>query len=115
MKKRVVTAALAILLCVALLGACGSTPLEEAIIGRWQCEDTTQPHFFLCTLVFDANGRFSDADGDPGDFTIDGDTLTLEFDDFFLSIEATAQIRGNRLTISGELLGEEFRVILTRQ
>jgi len=93
MKKGILLVVLA-MLCVALLAACGNgdtpeppepaTPPSpaELIIGTWECHDTSQPHQWMCSLVFTADGRFTDGDGDDGDFVIDGDTLTFEFDLF---------------------------------
>ena len=109
MKKGLLFVLFSILL-VALLGACGGQSSEEAIVGTWQCQDTSQPHRWMCTFVFDADGRFVDADGDAGDFVIDGDSLTLNFDDF-PSMELTFRIRSNRLTLTGE----GIHVILTKQ
>ena len=109
MKKGLLFVLFAILI-VALLGACGGQDPEEAIVGTWQCQDNSQPHQWMCTLTFDARGRFVDADGDAGDFIIDGDSLTLHFDEF-MPVELSFQIRSNRLTLTGE----GMRVILERQ
>ena len=76
-------------------------PLEEAIIGSWQCLDDTVPHIWLCFLVFDANGRFVDKDGDAGSFHISGNTLTLDFDTF-LPMTYTIRIQGDQLILTGE-------------
>jgi len=109
MKKKLLIAVIAIL-CVALLGACGSNPPEEAIIGTWECQDDTIPHSWMCLFTFDENGRFVDKDGDAGDFRIDGDSLTLAFDNFD-AITVTFEIRSNRLTLTGD----GIHVRLTRQ
>ena len=109
MKKGLLFVLFAILI-VALLGACGGQDAEEAVVGTWQCQDNSQPHAWVCTLVFDADGRFVDADGDAGDFVIDGDTLTLNFDEF-MPEEFTFRIRSNRLTLTNE----RIHVILTKQ
>ncbi|MCL2841856.1 MAG: hypothetical protein FWE28_00080 [Oscillospiraceae bacterium] len=110
MKKRILLLALA-LLCVVALGACGGSDPETDIIGTWQCLDNTQPHQWMCTLIFEEGGRFVDRDGDEGDFIIDGDTLTLDFDGFG-PFEVTFRLRGNRLTIEA---GDDLGVMLTRQ
>jgi len=109
MKKRMLLVVLAILLVVPF-AACSSDPPEVAIVGVWECQDTTQPHQWMCSLAFDANGRFLDRDGDAGDFIIDGDSLTLEFDNFG-PIAVTFTLRSNRLTLTGPNL----HVVLTRQ
>ena len=109
MKKGLLFVLFAILI-VALLGACGGQDPEEAIVGTWQCQDNSQPHRWVCTFTFSADGRFVDRDGDAGDFVIDGDSLTLDFDEF-PPIELTFRIRSNRLTLTADGL----RVILTKQ
>ena len=83
--------------------------LEASIIGTWLCLDETVPHQWICQLTFDENGRFLDKDGDGGTFTIDGNTLTLEFDDFD-PITFSFRFRGDELTLIG--MGT---VVLTRQ
>jgi len=101
MIKRVLSVALAAVLCVALLGACASTPPEQAIVGSWECRDNSQPHIWMCTLTFDADGRFVDGDGDWGSFILSGNTLTFQFDEFG-AISVNYRIRGNRLTLTGD-------------
>jgi len=83
---------------------------ETAIVGRWECLDDTFPHGWMCLFIFEENGRFADRDGDGGTFTISGNSLTLEFDDFY-PLTVTFHIRSNQLTLSGEYL----HVVLTRQ
>ena len=114
MKKLI--ALLIALLMVFTLAACGggsgggTEPDVHPIVGTWECHDTTVPHSWMCLLVFDEDGRFVDKDGDGGTYTIDGNTLTLEFD-FFYPISITFNIRGDQLTIEGD----GIRVTLTRQ
>jgi len=110
MKKRMYLIVLA-LLCVISLAACGGSNPETDIIGTWVCLDDSQPHEWVCTLTFEAGGRFIDRDGDAGTFTIDGDTLTLAFDEFD-DFEVTFRLRGNRLTLEE---GDDLSVMLTRQ
>jgi len=86
----------------------GEAP-DVAIIGTWRCLDDTVPHQWMCLLTFDENGRFVDNDGDGGYFTISGNSLTLEFDDFH-PITITFRIRGDQMTLSGGL-----HVVLTRE
>ena len=83
---------------------------EQAIIGTWICLDDSVPHQWACELTFDENGRFVDRDGDFGSFTIDGDVLVMEFDDF-LPTELGFHIDGDELTLT---LGRN-RVVLVRQ
>ena len=110
-KKKIVLFVALALLCVALLGACGGGGDPEAdIIGRWECHDDSQPHDWFCVLIFDANGRFTDRDGDEGLFSIDGSSLTLEFDDFE-PFTFSFRLRGDRLTLTGD----GGRVVLDRQ
>ena len=87
----------------------GFDSAEAAIIGDWQCRDTTQPHIWMCTLSFYADGRFVDGDGDWGYFRISGNSLTLDFDDFG-SVTVDFELRGNRLTLTGP----EMRIVLER-
>ena len=109
MKKRILVALLALLLVLPLV-ACGGTDPEEALVGRWECQDTTIPHFWACVFVFEANGRFTDRDGDSGDWIIDGNELTFAFDQFH-PITVTFNLSRNRLTLSGD----GIHVVLHRQ
>ncbi|MCL2857719.1 MAG: hypothetical protein FWE19_08410 [Oscillospiraceae bacterium] len=86
-------------------------PLELSIVGRWECHDTTVPHAWMCLLIFDKNGRFVDRDGDWGDFTIIGDTLTLRFDGF---LPVTFNVRISRNGNQMMLEEGHTRVILHR-
>ena len=79
------------------------------IIGDWQCRDATQTHIWMCTLSFSADGRFIDRDGDQGYFRINGNSLTLDFDDY-ASVTVNFQLRGDRLTLTGPNL----RIVLER-
>ena len=76
---------------------------ELALVGRWECRDTTIPHEWMCVLIFYENGRFADRDGDEGFFIIDGDSLTLRFDEFE-PITFTFRILGDRLLIAGQYI-----------
>ena len=109
MKRKIVAAALAVL-CVALLAACAGQPREAAIIGTWRCLDDSAPHRWVCFLVFDENGRFTDKDGDEGYFSIDGNTLTLDFDDF-PTFTFTFRVSSSQLLITAD----GVRIMLTRQ
>ena len=84
--------------------------LEEAIIGTWICLDDSIAHQWMCSLTFYKNGRFVDKDGDMGSFTIDGYTITLEFD-AFLPMELTIRIVGDELTMTGT----GVRIVLYRE
>lgn len=109
MKKKVLFVAL-IVLCAALLGACAGTEPEVAIVGTWECQDDSISHKWMCLLIFDENGRFTDNDGDGGSFHITNDSLILDFDQFE-AITFSYRLRGNRLTITGD----DTRVVLTRR
>ncbi|MCL2754288.1 MAG: trypsin-like peptidase domain-containing protein [Oscillospiraceae bacterium] len=54
-------------------------PANADIIGQWQCFDPPETHGWFCGLTFNANGRFTDRDGDNGTYTIFGNSLTLVF------------------------------------
>ena len=119
--KRLIALLIALMM-VFTLAACGGgnggggdttdppTPDVHPIVGTWECLDDTQPHLWLCFLVFDEDGRFVDKDGDAGDYIIDGNSLTLEFD-AFLPFDFNFSISGDQLTITGD----GIRVVLTRQ
>ena len=112
MRRRILCVVLAVM-CAVTLGACGllgggNSP-EVAIVGDWQCNDNSQPHIWMCTLSFTADGRFVDRDGDWGDFRISGNLLTLDFDDFETAT-VNFRLRGNRLTLTGDGL----RIVLQR-
>jgi len=114
MKKRILFILLALLLMLPL-AACGSTDPEEAILGRWECENETVPHTWACTFIFEANGRFVDRDGDVGDWSIDGNDLTLAFD-MFPPLTVSFSISRDRLTLTGEgWQGENFLAVLRRR
>jgi len=70
----------------------------------------------MCTLSFDENGRFVDGDGDWGDFSISGNSLTLAFDDF-TPITVNFELRRNPLPFIGDrliLTGPDLRIVLDR-
>jgi hypothetical protein len=53
----------------------------SAFVGTWACNDRTcRPHMWICDLVFTADGRFLDGDGDWGNFYLEDGTITFEFD-----------------------------------
>jgi len=52
----------------------------EALVGSWECIDTIFAHVWLCELTFNENGTFIDGDGDTGTFSVNGNQLTLTFD-----------------------------------
>ena len=108
MKKRVLSVVL-VVVCLALAVGCAGGDPESAIVGSWECRDTTIPHTWVCNLTFDANGRFVDGDGDWGSYTISGNRITFEFDDFH-PFTATFRISGDRL----RLTGDDLRLTLHR-
>jgi len=112
MKKVLVLAVLGVV-CFALLAACGSVDPNEAIIGSWECRDNSQDHAWYCGFTFTSDGRFTDRDGDVGSYTINGNSLTLDFD-FYDRHDYTARFNssGNRLTISDS---DNGRVVLHRR
>lgn len=83
---------------------------EAALIGRWACQDDTAPHAWMCLFIFEADGRFTDGDGDQGTFFVDGSYLTLVFDRF-QPTTVTFMVLGDSLTLQGE----EMDVVLVRQ
>ena len=107
MKKRVLVALLAVL-CLLLLVACDEDP-ETAIIGRWECIDTSVPHEWFCLLIFYEDGRFVDGDGDWGTYRISDNYLRLSFDEF-PAHTFTFRLSRNRLTHTGRNL----HIILVR-
>jgi hypothetical protein len=51
-------------------------------------------------MEFTAGGRFVDNDGDHGDYVINGNTITFNWDNFY-PMSFTFRVSGNRLTIDG--------------
>ena len=98
------------MLSMSLFITCSSDP-HEAIIGNWLCQDTTQPHIFICELTFDNNGGFIDRDCDRGSFVITGDVLHLDFDDYGRTT-LNFQFRGKRLIITS---GDDVNITLSRR
>jgi len=77
--------------------------IEAALAGRWECRDTTQPHIWLCLLIFDENGRFVDGDGDEGSFSISGNSLTLQFDQVMFGTHTiTFDLSEDQLILTGD-------------
>jgi len=108
--KKILVLLLVLTMVLAFAACGGGGDPETDIIGRWECQDDSQPHQWMCVLVFDANGRFIDNDGDEGYFDIDGSSLTLDFDDWD-PLTVSFRLRGDRLTLTGD----DIRVILERQ
>ena len=78
--KKTLLIVLTLTLLVGFLAAC-SNP-EKAIVGSWACQDTSQPHIFLCHLTFNDLGGFNDGDGDRGVYVISGNVLHLDYYDY---------------------------------
>jgi len=81
-----------------------------ALVGTWQCLDTSQPHQWMCFLIFNADGSFVDGDGDVGVFIVEGNSLTFAFDDFH-PITLYFDVEGDQLRV----FADGLNVILTRQ
>jgi len=102
MKKKIVSLVIIAVLSLALLAACGPDP-QTAIIGTWECRDTSVSHEWICEFTFTNDGRFRDRDGDTGDYRINNNTLTLDFDmDGFGPFDLTMRFSGNTLRLSGD-------------
>ena len=99
------------LLGVAVLAACTPDP-QMALVGSWECRDDSEyPHDFYCQFTFNANGRFTDRDGDPGDWRVFGNTLTIDFDEYG-SLTIALEFRGNNRVI---ITGDGFTTMLHRR
>jgi hypothetical protein len=86
------------LLGAAMLTACSPDP-ETALVGTWECRDDSEyEHDYLCLLTFYDSGRFTDRDGDEGDWRIFGNTLTLDYDEY-ISHTMSFEFRGNSRVI----------------
>jgi len=109
MTKKILSIILIAVLGVTVLAACSPDP-KTAIIGGWECRDNSQDHDFVCELVFTADGRFTDRDGDSGDWRIFDNMLTLDFDDYAPLTYSISFSGNNRFT----LRGDDLRVILDR-
>ena len=109
MKRKIIALLLIIVLSMALLSACAD--YERAIVDSWECRDTTQDHFWLCEITFTDDGRFVDRDGDTGNWSIDGNTLTLDYDDFD-TWSHSMRFSFGELILSGDDIG---RVALHRR
>ena len=109
--KRMFIVTLLAAVFVVLFTGCQKADPNEAIIGHWECQDGTQEHIFLCTLIFDGDGRFTDRDGDEGTYIISGDMLHLDFDDYERN-SMNFSISGRRLTIKQ---GNDVNIRLTKQ
>jgi len=99
------------LLSVAVLTACDPNP-ETAIIGSWECRDETYDHIYLCRLTFHSDGRFTDRDGDAGDWRISGNNISLVYDDYDIQHTFTLDFRGNNRVI---ITSDGFTTMLHRR
>ena len=108
--KKSILIALLVALSMTLFLACSGDP-NEAIVGTWACQDTTQPHIFLCNLTFDGSGNFVDGDGDRGVFVISGNVLHFDYDEYARNT-VNFRIRGNRLILTS---GDDVNITLSRQ
>ena len=99
------------MLGVALLGACDPNP-ETALVGTWECRDDSEyDHEFFCLFTFNANGRFTDRDGDAGDWRVFGNTLTIDFDEYG-QLTMSIEFRGNNRVI---ITSDGFTTMLHRR
>jgi len=98
------------LLGIVVLGACTPDP-QTALVGTWECRDDSQPHMYLCVLTFFSDGRFTDDDGDPGDWRVFGNTLTLDYDEY-ITYTFSLDFRGNNRVI---ITGDELTIMLHRR
>jgi len=108
--KKILFIVVITMLGVALLAACTPDP-ETAIIGSWECRDDSLPHEYLCGLTFSSNGRFTDRDGDEGDWRISGNTITLDYD-YYQPHTLTLNFRGNNRVI---ITWNDFTTMLHRR
>jgi len=109
MTRKFLSIILIAVLSALMLAACSPNP-QTAIIGGWECRDNSQPHDYICELVFTNNGRFTDRDGDAGDWRIFDNMLTLDFDDYAPHTYSISFSGNNRFT----LRGDDIRVTLDR-
>lgn len=62
----------------ALVAFSGCTNREGEIYGSWECLHEDDEHCdWLCSISFTEAGSFTDGTGVTGQFTVDGDMLTL--------------------------------------
>ena len=99
-----------VFLLAMMFAGCQVDP-NEAIIGHWECQDDTQSHISICTLIFDRDNRFTDGDGDGGIFIISGNMLHFDFDDYART-SVNFSVSRRRLTITQ---GEDINITLTKQ
>ena len=99
------------MLGIAVLAACDPNP-ETAIIGTWECRDDSEfDHEYFCLFTFYSDGRFTDRDGDSGDWRIFGNTLTIDFDDYG-SLTMALDFRGNNRVV---ITSDGFTTMLHRR
>ena len=107
--KTLLITALAIL-GLLLFVSCSGVPPEEALLGTWECQDAPSTHVYWCRLVITEDGRFIDYYGDAGYWSVDGNELTLLYDDED-EITITFRVHGTRLTLTFP----ELSLVLRRQ
>ncbi|MCL2842882.1 MAG: DUF5640 domain-containing protein [Oscillospiraceae bacterium] len=80
-------------------------PDVTTLLGKWECQDDTVPHAWMCLLLFEEGGRFTDSEGDTGTFVIDGSYLTFLFDGFqpivveFILFEDILTLQGDNINV----------------
>ena len=62
----------------------------------------TIDHEWMCQFTFTDDGRFSDRDGDDGDWRITENTLTLAYDDYAPITLAFRLLGTARLNLTGD-------------
>ena len=109
--KKLLFIVLISLLGVTMLAACSPDP-ETALVGTWECRDDSEyEHDFFCLFTFFSDGRFTDRDGDEGDWRISGNTITLDYD-YYQPHTLTLNFRGNNRVI---ITWNDFTTMLHRR
>ena len=111
MKRKIIALLLITALGMALLSACAD--FERAIIGSWECRDSTQDHFWFCELTFTDDGKFVDRDRDTGYWSIDGNALTLDYEYYEYVVTFSMRFSFGELILSHE--SEDIAVALHRK
>jgi hypothetical protein len=78
----------------------GVPPSNPAIVGTWHCSCGAE---WFCDMVFSADGRFIDGDGDTGAYVIRGNNLELTFD-FGMDSSLRFTLNADVLTIQNHRL-----------